>query len=401
MAQDGGTGPRGACVQAGSGPGTSIRHRLGGAYATYFLALGIQIPFLPLWFQHQGLGPQAIGVALAVPMLTRLVATPFLGLLSDRLGRPKAVLVALAVATALGMAALAISREALAIFIVLGLMALSWFPSLALLDSYASRQAKAGRADYGRARQWGSASFLGANLAGGVLVGWLGAGSVVLLMLAGHLTYVLATFALPELPRAARAPSPIVGRKARLGLLAGIIAAALVQASHALLYAFASVHWAGEGYALATIGVLWAVGVAAEMMMFRFGTRLVVRFGPYMLIAAGGLVAVVRFAAMAGDPPLVLLVPLQLLHAFTFAATYLGTVELVARSVSEHRAGAGQTAAAWTSSLFMAAANVASGPLWAHFGVLAFLASCGLGLAGAATAFFASRLQPHNSGSGG
>ncbi|MFS8038091.1 MFS transporter [Xanthobacter sp. AM11] len=395
MAQD--EGARGP----GPAGGPCVQRRLAAAYATYFIALGIQIPYLPLWFQQRGLGPEAIGIALAVPMLARLVATPLLGLLSDRLGRPRALLVALALATVLGMGALAASREAFAIFVVLGLMSLCWFPGLALLDSYASRLAKAKRADYGRARQWGSASFLVANVAGGAFIGGLGAGSVVLLMLAGHLTHVLATAALPELPPAERRAMPLNGRRARLGLLAGIVAGAVVQASHAPLYAFASVHWAQEGVSLTTIGLLWAAGVAAEMVLFRFGTGLVARFGPHRLIAAGGMAALVRFAAMAGDPPLELLFPLQLLHAFTFGATYLGTVELIARSVSEHRAGAGQTAAAWTTSLFMATANVASGPLWQQFGPMTFLAAGVVGLAGTGVALLAGWLQPHRSGAGG
>lgn len=381
--------------------GRVLRLRLGGAYATFYLALGIQMPYLPLWFQHQGMGPEAIGVALAIPMVTRLLATPVLGVVSDRLGRPRLVLVALAIGTVLGMAALAASRSAPAIFVTLGLMAAGWFPSFALLDSYASRQARAGRADYGKARQWGSASFLVANLAGGALVAAMGAGSVVLLMLACHLSYVVATVSLPELPPAEVRPHPVSGRRAQLGLIAGIVAAALVQASHAQLYAFASVHWKAEGLSLTTIGALWATGVAAEMVLFRFGTRLVVGMGPHMLIALGGIAAMARFAAMAAEPPLALLFPLQLLHALTFGATYLGMVELVARSVSEHRAGTGQTAAAWINSLAMAAANVASGPLWNAFGPLAFLASCGLALAGTLAALGAVRLQPHSSGSGG
>lgn len=386
---------------AGDPPPSALRLRLGAAYATFYLALGIQMPFLPLWFQHQGLGPEAIGVALAVPMVVRLVSTPVLGIISDRLGRPKVVLVALAIATVAGMAALAASRQPVAIFAMLAVMALSWAPSFALLDSYTSRQARTGRADYGQARQWGSVSFLAANLAGGAAVGALGAGWVVVLMLGCHLTYVAATASLPELPRPEPQPHPVTGRRGRLGLMAGILASALVQASHAELYAFATVHWRALGLSLTTIGILWATGVAAETVLFRFGTRLIGRMGPHHLIALGGVAAVVRFAAMAAEPPVAVLFALQVLHAFTFGATYLGAVELIARGVSEHRAGTGQTAVAWSNSLVMAAANVASGPLWAAFGPRAFLASCGLALAGIAAALVAARLQPHKAGSGG
>lgn len=375
--------------------------RLGAAYGTFFIALGIFQPYLPLWLQARGLSPQAIGLVLAVPMLSRLAATPLLGFLSDRMGRPKALLSLLGMATVAAMVLLAFTSSLPAILLMLGVMSAAWFPGFSLLDSYTSRLARAGRAEYGRARQWGSASFLAANLAGGVIVGALGAESVVLLMIAGHTAYVFATFALPELPRAEPMPSPLTGRRARLGFLAGIVAAGLVQASHAVLYLFATVHWRAEGISLNIIGVLWAVGVAAEMVLFRFGRPLLARFGAYGMIAVGGAAAVVRFAVMASDPPLAVLLPLQLLHALTFAATYLAMVDLVARSVSEHRSGTGQTTASWTSSLMSSAANVAAGPLWAAFGPMAFLAGCALGLAGAGVALVAARLQPQSRGSGG
>lgn len=395
-----------ATASPARGPRTSLKVALAAAFATFYLPLGIQMPYLPLWLQHRGLGPQEIGIAIAVPLVTRLFATPVLGLLSDRLGRPRATLTVLAAMTCVSLSLLAFSFDPLLIFIVTGLIALSWNPSFALLDSYASRQALAGRADYGRSRQWGSGAFLVANVAGGAALTWAGAGSVVPWMMLGAISYFLVTLTLPELPPPRRAAAAESTRwRPPRWLVAGILAVALVQASHALLYAFASLHWRGLGWSLTLIGVLWATGVAAEIVVFRFGTRLMAKMGPHRLIALGGVAAVARFGAMAFDPPLPALFALQLLHGLTFGATYLGMVELVARGVAEHRSGAGQSLAAWTVNLFMSAASVASGPLWIAFGASAFLASAALGLAGAALALLlgggAPALYPHSSGAGG
>ena len=52
--------------------------------------------------------------------------------------------------------------------------------------------------------------------------------------------------------------------------------------------------------------------------------------------------AAVRWGAMAFDPPVLLLVPLQCLHALSFGATFLGTLGLMTRSPARawrHRAG--------------------------------------------------------------
>ncbi|MFG1417543.1 MFS transporter [Xanthobacter sp. V0B-10] len=379
-----------------------LKAALAAAFATFYLPLGIQMPYLPLWLQYRGLDPQEIGIAIAVPLVARLFATPVVGILSDRMGRPRATLTVLGAMSVLTTGLLALSIDPFVIFVVLGVIALSWNPSFALLDSYASRQARAGRADYGRARQWGSGAFLVANVAGGFLITLTGAGSVVLWMVLGHLSYLAASLLLPELPAPPRPAAREEGRgRVPVALALGVVAVALVQASHALLYAFASVHWRAEGWSLTVIGLLWAAGVAAEIVLFRFGTRLMIRFGPRRLIVLGGLAAVARFGAMAFDPPLGLLFALQLLHGFTFGATYLGMVEMVSRGVSAHRSGAGQSLAAWTVNIFMSAATVVSGPLWVAMGAQAFVVSAALGALGAAVALATRWSQPHSSGGGG
>jgi PPP family 3-phenylpropionic acid transporter len=50
------------------------------------------------------------------------------------------------------------------------------------------------------------------------------------------------------------------------------------------------------------------------------------RISPAMLILLGGLASVVRWVGLSMEPGLALLVPLQVLHALTFAFTFLGTM---------------------------------------------------------------------------
>jgi cell division protein FtsW (lipid II flippase) len=71
-----------------------------------------------------------------------------------------------------------------------------------------------------------------------------------------------------------------------------ILAASLVQASHAVYYGFGALEWRTAGLGGGTIGGLWALGVVAEIVLFALSSRLPAACGPLVLIglgAAGGL----------------------------------------------------------------------------------------------------------------
>ena len=53
-----------------------------------------------------------------------------------------------------------------------------------------------------------------------------------------------------------------------------LLAAALLQASHAMLYVFGTLHWLGAGVDERTVGMLWSLGVVAEIGLFFMAGRL-------------------------------------------------------------------------------------------------------------------------------
>ena len=136
-----------------------------------------------------------------------------------------------------------------------------------------------------------------------------------------------------------------------------------------MFYTFGALHWRAEGISTTTVGMLWAVGVLAEVALFAYSGIVVARIGPALLIVAGAAAAVVRWGVMALDPPLVILFPLQLLHALTYAASHLGAMHFIARAVPESAAGTAQAFyATIAAGLMMGGATLASGSLYARFG---------------------------------
>jgi PPP family 3-phenylpropionic acid transporter len=385
------------------------RHAIAAVYAGLFFGIGVFMPFFPVWLEGRGFDASMIALALAVPQVVRLVTMPLGGLLADRSGRPRATLIVYAAATALCFAGIAFAPSATFILIGLGLAAVFWQPSLPVLDAYAVARRREGLIDYGRVRLWGSMAFIGGNLLAGALLGGVFLAKVptdtVIWLIAGaSVAAALAAATLREvrpLPHETAARRPTLAGMAPV-LLVGLAAAALVQGSHAVLYAFASLMWQGKGLSSTLIGLLWSLGVLAEVVLFHYGTRVTMRLGPEKLLLLGGLAGVLRFAVMALDPPLLLLLLLQPLHALTFGCTYLGTVELVARHAPPGRGASVQALAAWATAIAMAGATLAAGPLWQAYGPGAFLASSGLALAGTGLALLTGRLrQPQSAGSGG
>ena len=377
------------------------RYTVAAVYAGLFFGLGVYMPFFPVWLANRGFDSSWIAFALALPMSIRLFTMPLGGLLADRTGRPRATLIAYAALTALCFTGVALAPSAMLMLVALGLAASFWQPSQPVLDAYAVTKRRQGLVDYGKVRLWGSLAFIGGNLAGGFLLGGLPHDAVIWFIVGSSVFTALAALTLDEAPLPHKEHLPQV-EKVGAVLAVGIAAAALVQGSHAVLYAFASVHWHAIGLSDGTIGVMWAVGVVAEVLLFRVATRVTARLGPERLLLVGGLAGIVRFGAMSLEPSILLLPFLQMLHAATFGCTYLGTVELVARYAPAHRAAGAQAMAAWGTAIAMTSATLLSGVLWERFGSGAFLLSVGMSLGGAMLAWTAYAMrQPHSAGSGG
>jgi PPP family 3-phenylpropionic acid transporter len=110
------------------------------------------------------------------------------------------------------------------------------------------------------------------------------------------------------------------------------------------------------------------------------------------MAGAGG--AVVRWGAMALDPPGVLLPALQCLHALSFGATHLGALGFVARAAPAQFGATAQGYLAVALGLVMAAAMGVSGVLYASSVGLAYGAMALAAALGAAFAIAAHRLAP-------
>jgi PPP family 3-phenylpropionic acid transporter len=107
------------------------------------------------------------------------------------------------------------------------------------------------------------------------------------------------------------------------------------------------------------------------------------RFGPRNMLALGGAAAVVRWSALAFAPPLWLLFPLQALHALSYAATFLASLQLVERLSAPRNASAAQAInSSLSGGLISGLATFASGWLFDRYGAHGYLLMSAMSVAG-------------------
>jgi MFS transporter, PPP family, 3-phenylpropionic acid transporter len=239
---------------------------------------------------------------------------------------------------------------------------------------------------YGPVRLWGSVAFMAANLGGGLLLAHLMPANLIWPIVACYAAVAVSALTLAPL----REPSP-AGARGRSGarrdsaFVAIVAAVSLTQASHAVYYGFSTLAWSAQGLSGGAIGALWALGVAAEIVLFAFAARLSA-LAPTRLIALGAAGAVLRWAAMAFDPPAVLLPALQLLHALSFGATHLGTMAYLAGAAGEGSRAAAQGDVAAASGIAIALATALAGWLYQSYGGAAYGAMAAMAIVGGACA---------------
>jgi len=358
--------------------------RLAVVYAGVFGAIGVQLPFLPVWFAAKGLDESTIGALLAFATLMRVSVVPFGTRIADRFGRPREAILLTTGCCALALTALGAASGAPALFALYALAAAAGATALPLIESYGLRGLAERGLAYGPVRLWGSAAFIAGTLATGVLLTWMAPVNIIWVLVAIYGCAAIAALRLmPLAPPATGAQRPsAIGLLRDRTLLAVIAGSALIQGSHGLLYGFASLQWSAAGLSGLSISLLWSLGVVAEIVLFAISARFPPAFGPLALMAVGAFGATLRWIAMAFDPGLFWLPALQCLHALSFGATHLGAVQLVARLAPPGLSATAQGLLAAGNGVAMAAAMAMAGLLNARFGAVSYAAMALIAIAG-------------------
>jgi len=387
---------------------TSIGHipiRLAFCSVAVFAVTGLHLPFWPVWLEAQGVGPEGIGILVALGYFTRMFAGPGFAYLADLIGDRRAPFIWLAVAHLAGLSAFWFTDGFMSIALITLIASGAYSPLIPLKESLTMGWVEQEGFDYGRIRLWGSVSFIVVSVAGGFVLSpfvvlWtggvvpapFGTDAILTGLMLLTVLMIIAGVLLPVDPRKGDHHTRPKLKLSAVGALMMtpsfvlfLIAASAVMASHAVYYAFGTLNWQAIGYSNGFIGGLWALGVVAEIVLFAFSVRFISKLSPPVLIMMGALAAIVRWTWTGFDPHWSVLLVLQCLHAFTFGATHLGVMHYIARAVPTELAATAQGIyAAFGGGVVMGLIMLATGPAYEEFGALAYLAMSGLGFVGLA-----------------
>lgn len=324
---------------------TGAAIRLSLFYGVFFWLVGLNLPYWPVWLESRGLSASEIGLVAAAAFWTRIFVAPAIALWSDRTGRRRTPLIFLSISVTCGYALMSVMDGYLQIILLYGLVGSLMHATMPLTDSLTILIQHRVSIDYGRVRLWGSITFIIASFAGGWILSGAGPDAILWSIVAGGAVLIVVGYILPSVRTepATRSFSSAACLFRQPAFLAFVAATAITQSSHAVLYGFATLHWRDAGIDERTIGLLWAEGVIAEVLLFAVAGRYLARLGPAAMLTIAATAGLVRWTTIGLTTDLAYLFPVQILHAFTFGATHLAMIRFMSKAIPERMAATAQS----------------------------------------------------------
>ena len=349
--------------------------RLSGFYFFYFALLGSAAPFLGLYFDHLGFSAARIGELVAIPMLMRCVAPNLWGWLGDATGQRLMIVRLGAVCTLLSFGLIFYGKSYAWLALVMALHAFFWHAVLPQFEVITLAHLREQASRYSQIRLWGSIGFIVAVVGLGALFERLGLDVYPVAVMAVMDRIVISSIwvpdAVPEQRPELDGQGGFLRQLCRPGVLAFFVSVGLMQVSHGPYYTFFSIHLEALGYGRSTIGMLWALGVVAEILLFLVMAALLARFSLRQVLLASFALAAIRWLLLGtlADHLGVLLVA-QLMHAATFGSFHAAAIHFVQRSFGHRQQGQGQALYATLAGIGGALGALYSGYSWASLGPL-------------------------------
>lgn len=339
-------------------------------YFWYYAAVGAYTPYVGRWVVSLGHGGFMASAMIGLWYASRIAGPPLWTQATSRSARPGLWLVHGSALGLLTFAAFTLTRDTLPLLAVMAVFGLFYNALLPQFEAMTLTALGHASHEYGRIRLWGSLGFLVVAGSYGWLLDRLGDAAFPWLCLPLLAAAVLAAWPHRDDPPPVRqATTPHEHLWKRPGVRRFLIVAMLAQAGFGTFYVFYTLHMQAHGHDGLHVGILWALGVLAEIVMFWFSPGLLARYGAQRLLGWSLAIGALRWTAVALWPAsFVLMAAAQLTHAFGFAVFQACLMRMMSAYFPGARAAAGQGLLYGFSSGFGGVLGAAVAAVLWHYG---------------------------------
>jgi len=314
----------------------TVSIQYGAAFAFMYIFPALFMPFFPLWLAENNITAAEIGIIFAVGPIVRSIVPPFVTQWADTHNSIKGPMVlcqALATASFVfffwgsGFWQFLLISTIVSIFLT---------PQIPLMDTACLMKTKNHRMSYPIMRAIGSMGFVFFSIVMGFYFKKNGVDDILLWMTLGLVLSLVSMMSLQvdrsptktdnlqSLTDDQRNPLKYLLKDKQFVLFLWIVS--LIQFSHGIVYSIGSVHWRNNGITEDQIGILWAVGVTAEILLFLFCGKLVAHLRPRTIFSIVAIFGALRWVITGISVDFEVLFFAQMIHSLTFGATHLAAV---------------------------------------------------------------------------
>ena len=319
-------------MSAATRPAQSLNFAL--FFFAYYGYVGVFSPYASLYFADRGLSATQIGILMSLMQVMRIFGPNVWGWVADQSRRRVLVLRLTSVAAALTFCGMFVGQSFMFFFALMVTVNLFTSAQGPISEALMLSSMRGDLTHYGRVRLWGSVGFIVLVTLSGYALDWQGIELMPWIALLMLVMVTSVTFSLHEEPVTQHAqPSnsvrELLSRKSVLSFFASTF---LMIAAHSSLYVYYSLYLSDMGYSKSVIGLMWSLGVIAEILFFFYQAPLFRRFGVRKLMLFSLAIAVIRFLMIGwGAQSLAILLVAQVLHAATFGVHHSASVATLQR----------------------------------------------------------------------
>ena len=351
-----------------------IQNRLAGFYFFYYAIVGTFMPYWNLYLEDQGFNYSEIGFLASIAIVTRFFAPFIWGWIADKSGkRMLLVRIATWVEASIWLLIFIIPNHFQSIALLM--LVFSFFQNaiLAQFEGVTAFWLAEKRAQlYGRVRKWGSIGFIVAVFGVGALLDLIDVQQLPIILLCIALLAFLWSFQISDpthAPQAQKKLESILPILKQPTVCAFFAIELILLFSHAPFYSFYSNYLSQYGLSTTRIGLLWSIGVLAEIVMFAYAQFFFKRWGWRTLVSICLILTAIRWLLVAVfAESFTIQIVAQCIHAFSFGLFHLVAMRVIFEYFSAAQQGRAQALYSTVWGIGVALGSILAGQYWSLLG---------------------------------